>query len=292
MECSEDVMTPPMSIIMEELRDIKAREKEREKENKELRDQVERLLEQNNKNRQEINALHKENQDLRSTLAKGVDYDENMVKIEVKDQLQKEVHSWKEEREKQEIDIREIMKQQRTEQNEHMERNVVRIIKEKENIIRNTVQKKMCVIVFGDKEKDIPIKAIRQGEELKRAKEILSAVVEEGQEIGEQIEEIYRLGKYLRNGARPLKIRFSTQTAASTVLARTGKLSKTENMKHIWIRRDMTEEERNSLKNLREEAKTKNEERTQDQAKSFVWRVVDQKLKKWWLKDTRAEELQ
>ena len=64
MEYSEDV-TPQTSIIMEELRDIKAREKEREKENKELRDQVERLLEQNNKNRQEINALYEENQVLR-----------------------------------------------------------------------------------------------------------------------------------------------------------------------------------------------------------------------------------
>ena len=150
----------------------------------------------------------------------------------------------------------------------------------------------MCVIVFGDKEKDIPLKATREREELKRAKEILSAIVDDGEEIEEQIEEVFRLGRYVKHGARPMKIRFSTQTAASTVLSKTGKLSKIGNMKHIWIRRDMNEEERNKIRDLKDEAKTKNEERTRDQAETFVWKVVDLKLKKWWLKDTRKEKQQ
>ena len=290
MSSEDGGKTPPG--IMEELRDIKVREAQREKENKKLRDLVEKLIEENNKNRQEITTLYKENQELRLTLSQhGAGCNEDMVKSEVKVQLRKQVNSWKEEeREQQKVDMREIIMRQQIEHDENMEKKVVRILKEKENIIRDTVQKKMCVIVFGDKEKDLPLKATRQREELKRAKEIIASVVEEGEDTMEQVEEVYRLGKYMRNGARPMRIRFSTQVAAATVLARTGKLAGIDNMKHIFIRSDMNEVERKKFKELKEEARTKNEERTQEQANRFVWRVVDLQLRRWYFKNTRAEE--
>ncbi len=58
-----------------------------------------------------------------------------------------------------------------------------------------------------------------------------------GEGIVEQIEEVYRIGKYEENGTRSMKIRFMSQTAEEHVLQRTGKLGKVEGMKEIWIKK-------------------------------------------------------
>ncbi len=86
--------------------------------------------------------------------------------------------------------------------------------------MRETVQRKMCVVVFEVKEKNLPMKIARE-EEAKKAKEIRVEVVEEGEEIVEQIEKVYWIGKYNKNGTRLMKIRFMSQTAAEQVLQRT-----------------------------------------------------------------------
>ncbi len=49
---------------------------------------------------------------------------------------------------------------------------------------------------------------------MKRAKEIIAEVVEEGKGVIVQIEEVNRIRKYKENGTRPMKIRFMSQTAA------------------------------------------------------------------------------
>ncbi len=86
--------------------------------------------------------------------------------------------------------------------------------------MRETVQRKMCVMVFGIKEKNLPMKMAREKEEVKRAKEIIAEVAGEGEKIVEQIEEVYRIGKYNENGTRPMKIRFMSQTAVEHLLQR------------------------------------------------------------------------
>ena len=111
-------------------------------------------------------------------------------------------------------------------------------------------------------------------------------MAEESEGIVEQIEEVYRIGKYDASKTRPMKIRFKTQTAAEHVIDRTWKLAKVVNMKNLWIRKDMSEEERNKAKELITEAKTKNDARTQDEMTKSFWKVVDLKIRKWWLKDT------
>ncbi len=174
------------------------------------------------------------------------------------------------------MNIEEIMRQQQQEHNKDM-----KIIKEKSNLVRDMVQRRMCVVVFWVKERNLPMKIARENE-VKRAKEI--------EEIVEQIEEVYRIGKYDENGTRPMKIRFTSQTAVEHVLQRTGKLTKIEEMKEIWIKRDMNEEERSKLKKLRVEAQSKNEERTQEQARRFVWKVVDMKVRKWCHKDATQDD--
>ncbi len=54
-------------------------------------------------------------------------------------------------------------------------------------------------------------------------------------------------------------------------------------------KRDMNKEERSILKELRIEAHPKTEERTQEQARRFIWNTVDIKVKMWWHKDTTED---
>ncbi len=44
------------------------------------------------------------------------------------------------------------------------------------------------------------------------ANEIIAEVASKGEEIAEQIEEVNRIGMYDKNGTRPVKIRFMSQT--------------------------------------------------------------------------------
>ena len=55
-------------------------------------------------------------------------------------------------------------------------------------------------------------------------------------------------------------------------------------MKDIWIRKDMNEDERKKIKELVAEAKAKNEERPPDEVNKFFWKVIDMRIRKWWLK--------
>ena len=53
-------------------------------------------------------------------------------------------------------------------------------------------------------------------------------------------------------------------------------------MKGIYIRRNMTEEERENLRDVLRQAKELNDERTEEDRKKFFWRVRNEKLRKWW----------
>ena len=124
---------------------------------------------------------------------------------------------------------------------------------------------------------------------MKRAKEIIASIVDEGEGIVEQIEEVNRLGKYVEKGVRPMKIRFCSQVAAETVLAKSWKLAEVNGMKEIWLRRDLNEEERSKQKELRDEVRAKNEARTQEEMSKFVWKLKDMRIRKWWLREASGE---
>ncbi len=96
-------------------------------------------------------------------------------------------------------------------------------------------QQKMDMVVFGVKEKNLPMKIARERKKRQKgAKEIIAEVAEEGEDIVEQIEEVYRIGKYNENETRPMKIRFMSQTTAEHILIqRTGKLAEVEGMRGI-----------------------------------------------------------
>ncbi|MPC24646.1 hypothetical protein E2C01_017732 [Portunus trituberculatus] len=83
-----------------------------------------------------------------------------------------------------------------------------------------------------------------------------------------------------------------SQVAVEEIMARKGKLADDTEHKDIWIKRDMNLEEREKEKVLRSEAKERNEKRTEIKKKNFYWRVLDMRLKKWylWKKENIMEE--
>ena len=67
---------------------------------------------------------------------------------------------------------------------------------------------------------------------------------------------------------------------AEEVLNGSWKLSGKDEFKHVWINKDLDEEERNNVKELITEAKQKNDMRTEEEKEQFYWRVRDQRLRK------------
>ena len=124
----------------------------------------------------------------RSAVGRG----DNITTSEISDVVE-QIQSWKQESEKQKVDMKEIIRQQQQEHLENMEKQVVRVIKQKDKVVRDTVQKKMSVVVFGVKEKNLPMKTTREKEEMKMAKDIITKVAEDDGII-QQIEEVYTVG--------------------------------------------------------------------------------------------------
>ncbi|MPC79260.1 hypothetical protein E2C01_073776 [Portunus trituberculatus] len=115
------------------------------------------------------------------------------------------------------------------------------------------------------------------------AKTVIKRVQDSTQEFDQEVEEVIRLGRYREGDKRPMKVKMRSQVTVKENMARKGKLADDVNHKEIWIKRDMNLEEREK-KVLRSEAKEKNEKKTEIEKKSFYWRVLDMRLKKWYLR--------
>ena len=51
----------------------------------------------------------------------------------------------------------------------------------------------------------------------------------------------------------------------------------------IYIRRNMTEEERVKVREMMTEARERNEARSEEEKKKFFWKVKNERLRKWWI---------
>ncbi len=89
-----------------------------------------------------------------------------------------------------------------------------------------------------------------------------------------------------------MKIKLKSQTAAEETLANVWKLAKSDKFKQVWIRREMNEEERKKVNELRSEAKERNEQRTQEERELSFWRVMDLRLRKWYMRRVKGAEAQ
>ena len=268
-----------------ELGDLGKKFDQLREENLDLGKNVSHLREENKRNATMIEQLKKENEALKQRYTQG---NNEVVKEAVKTIMKDEVKIWKDETDKQRVNFRDILKEEQKKQEEKMEKKVVGVLKKNEGLVRDAAEKKKSMVLFGHKEIKQSIKGLRERDELKKAKEIIAKLnTETDDKYEEEIEEVFRLGKYVEGGARPLKIRFRSQNTVEELLWRTGRLSKEEELKNLWLRRDINEEERNRLKELVKTAKEKNDERTEEEKKAFFWRVLDLRLRKWYIRDLK-----
>lgn len=161
----------------------------------------------------------------------------------------------------------EIVKQQIQERTKDT---VIKFIKEKEELVRDMVDKKKCFVIFGLKEKVNRVKFNRDKEDKELARNVIRKVQDDNQQLEVEIEEINRMGKYNEGGKRPLKVKMRSQATVEEILARAGKLAGDEEYKDVWLKRDMSQEEREREKNLRSEARLKNDQRTEQRKRYFT----------------------
>ncbi len=127
-----------------------------------LRKNNDGLKEQNKELKQQLQEIVKENEALHKRLMlneeKGKEQGNCLVRMQhVQD-------GWARVQEKSSVDFREVMKQQEEENKINLEKKVIQVIKSKENVVRDMIDKKRSVIIFGLKEKVVTNRRERQEE--------------------------------------------------------------------------------------------------------------------------------
>ncbi|MPC89083.1 hypothetical protein E2C01_084012 [Portunus trituberculatus] len=150
-------------------------------------------------------------------------------------------------------------------------------------MVRDAVDKKKSFVIYGMREKKNPNKFTREREEREMAKNVIKRVQDSTQEFDQEVEQVISLGRYSEGSKRLIKVKMGSQVVLEEIMARKGKLADDVDHKKIWMNKDMNLEEREKEKVLRSEAKEKDEKRTEIE-KNFYWRVLDMRLKKWYLK--------
>lgn len=186
-----------------------------------------------------------------------------------------------------EVAMKEIMEEQKKQsesEKKDLESVIVKTIRSNEQVLRETIDRNKCIIIFGDIEEHIIEKKARDKEDINKARILIEHVDEEGNNWRDDIEEVRRMGKYSKGNTRPLRVQFRSRVTVDEIMNVTWRLNLTSKFKKITIRKDMSIEERNTRKELQTEANEKNGERTKEDEKKFFWRVWEGKIKKWYIK--------
>jgi len=89
-----------------------------------------------------------------------------------------------------------------------------------------------------------------------------------------EVEEFHRIGKYEKDKSRPLKIAFQSKQTAEEVLKAARNLKDREEFKMVAQRRNLSNEDREILKQKVDEAKKNNNERSVEEINNFVYKIV------------------
>lgn len=120
-------------------------------ETKELRQTNEAVIEENKILKQQIREMEGKNEALgtrlNTTEERGEEQNVGLAR------LKHEQEGWVKAQEETFVDFKAVMRQQKKEQENHLEEHVIQVLRKKENVVRDVVDKKRSVIVFGSKEK-------------------------------------------------------------------------------------------------------------------------------------------
>ena len=101
-----------------------------------------------------VGDVRKENAELKAKVNEVIEKQENN-EVTVKDnekkvtEINNKYSDWKKMQEEEKISLKEIIEQEKKTREENLAREVDRVIKEKGNIVRDAVDKKKCVVVYG-----------------------------------------------------------------------------------------------------------------------------------------------
>ena len=175
---------------------------------------------------------------------------------------------------------KEEIKQQRVDKIDII-KEVKDVIRSNPRFIKDTVDINKSVVFFGLKQDDIINRFERDKHELENISKMMNTIIGEGDEI--TVEEFSRLGKYVPNVDRPLKVTLQNTSMVEMVLRNAKKIREKEEWKNVWVNRCLNREDREKLKEKVEEAKKKNDERSEEEARHFFYKVVGMQVKKWYI---------
>ena len=271
-------------------RNLKERVRKLEDENNKLREKVEKYeklmsegLGKVEKEKESINTWMKEQNDEKKAFHEVL-----LGKVEKE---KESMNTWKEEQENEKKTFREIMKEQIKEKEENMQERMIGVLKRKETLIREIAEKKKSVLIFGAKENSVTYRPKREKMEMKMVKDLLKNLNDEDkQNLEEEVEEIHRLGPYKQGRTRPIKVLLKSQQVTEEILYRTTKLREVDGCKDIYIKKNRNEDERKRHTELVEQARELNDERSEEEKNTFFWRVLGERVRKWFIKEREKQE--
>ncbi|MPC27870.1 hypothetical protein E2C01_021058 [Portunus trituberculatus] len=120
-------------------------------------------------------------------------------------------NAWKQEQEEEKVKFSEAVRKQIQDKTKDT---VIQVVKEKEDLVRDTVDKRKRI------------------------------VQDSTQELDQEVEEVIRLESFSEGEKRPMKVRMRSQVVMEEIMTRKGKLADDTEFKDIWMKRDMNLEER------------------------------------------------
>lgn len=192
--------------------------------------------------------------------------------------------------------LEDIIKEQKSEMEKTkngFENAVVGVMKKKESVVREALDRDRSVILYGDVEEHVKDFRERKVKDLGRVKNVMKGMDEDGYGWDEKVEEVIRLGKYKEEDMRPMRVQFSTRAAAESIINYSWRLNLKEKTKHLRLRKDLSVEQRKKIKELQAKADEENGKLDVEERRKFFWRVREGQIRKWYINTggrTRAEK--
>ena len=208
MEKFKTIMKKQMDEVKNELLEIRLENEELKNENESLKKQI----------KSEVSEVKKQKEE---------------IKLKVKT-VEKTQTEWKKQQETTEQSLKKIIDEQKKEKKE-LRDEVINVIKQEKRLVRDTVEKVKCLVIFGIPEEKILNKMEREEKEKEKVKKVLVAASGDEGITGIKVEDIFRIGKFEENKSRPVRIKFATQSMAEDILYGSWRLAGKEELKNVWI---------------------------------------------------------
>ena len=170
---------------------------------------------------QEIKQLREENDRLRNEMKASQNRTEK-----VEEDVVQMKGAWGNKVDQAGIQLKAIIEEQKEQQDNNIGKKVLNVIRQNEKQVSEIMDRKRCVVMFGDIEEEQVDFNIRKRNCLKKVDNMLKVLDKSGNEgWNKEVEDCWRLGKYCKGESRPLKIRLKSTKAAEEILSNSWKLS-------------------------------------------------------------------